>query len=67
MLKYFAVLMYFAMTPMDPCDERNLDQVRNESKFINMKAAVNYNTSSIFHIMEARSIPTCDKLKDGEY
>ncbi len=35
MLKYyFAVLMHFAMAPMDPCDYRNMDQVRNDSKFV---------------------------------
>ncbi len=64
MLKYFALLMYFAMAPMDPCDERNVDQVRNDSKFIYMKTAVNYNSSPI-HIMKARSIPTDDDDEFG--
>ncbi len=62
MLMYFALLMYFAMAPMDPCDERNMDQVQNYSKFI-MKTAVNY--SSILYIMEARSIPTYDSDEYG--
>ncbi len=62
------MLKYFAMAPMDPCDNRDMDQERIGSKFINMmKTAVNNNSSSIFHIMEARSIPTYDKLKDDEY
>jgi hypothetical protein len=58
------VLHYGAM---DPCDNRNMDQVLNDSKFINMKTAVNYYYSSMFHIMEARSILTYDKLKDDAY
>ncbi len=65
MLKYFTVLMYFTMAPMDPCDERNVDQVQNDSKFIHMKTAVNYNSSSIFYIMKARSILTDDDDEFG--